>query len=72
MANHILGKGGDLQLDMGCIADAGTFFINRDGGLELQAGPRAATRFLLELMARLQELGTVPMLDIRSYARHIP
>jgi len=72
LADHIHGRGGDAQLDMGCIADAGTYFMNDGGALEVQAGPRSATRLLLELIARLQELGTVPMLDIRSYARHIP
>ncbi|WP_369934866.1 DUF6602 domain-containing protein [Xanthomonas tesorieronis] len=72
LAHHVHARGGDAQLDMGCIADAGTFFMSNEGALEGQPGSRAATRFLLELMARLQELGTVPMLDIRSYARHIP
>ncbi|MBK0011678.1 DUF6602 domain-containing protein [Stenotrophomonas sp. S41] len=72
LVDHVLGKGGNGQLDMGCIADAGTFFMSDEGALELQVGSRATTRFLLELMARLQELGTVPMLDIRSYAKHIP
>lgn len=72
LAGHLHARGGDAQLDMGCIADSGAFFLKGDGELELQPGPRAATRFLLEFMARLQELGTVPMLDIRRYARHIP
>lgn len=72
MAKHVLARGGDLQLDIGCIADSGTFTFGVQTGLDVHAGPRAATRFLLELIARLQELGTVPMLDIRSYARHIP
>jgi hypothetical protein len=62
---------GDGVLDIGCIADAGVFW--RHGAeYELQPGSRAATRFLFELIARLQELGTVPMLDIRTYARQIP
>lgn len=72
LAGHLYARGGDAQLDTGCIADAGAFFMNDDGRLQFQPGSRAATRFLLEFMARLQELGTVPMLDIRSYARHIP
>lgn len=72
LLQHVQARGEGFQLDMGCIADAGTFFMNAEGGLEVQPGSRAATRFLLEFMAKLQELGTVPMLDIRSYARHIP
>jgi hypothetical protein len=30
---------------------------------------KPATAFLLELIARLQELATVPMIDVRAYAR---
>jgi len=29
---------------------------------------KPATAFLLELIAKLQEIGTVPMTDIRAYA----
>ncbi|WP_329953163.1 DUF6602 domain-containing protein [Stenotrophomonas sepilia] len=71
LAQHVRARGEASKLDMGCIADAGTYFMSNEGELELQPGSRAATRFLLEFMARLQELGTVPMLDIRSYAKHI-
>jgi hypothetical protein len=30
---------------------------------------KPATAFLLELIARLQEKATVPMIDVRAYAR---
>jgi hypothetical protein len=59
-------------LDMGCVADAGVFFRRQDGSYDLQENHRSATRFFFELLARLQELGTVPMLDVRAYASHIP
>jgi hypothetical protein len=32
-------------------------------------GSTAATAFLLDLIARLQEIATVPMIDTRAYAR---
>lgn len=71
LAGHLTANMGDGVLDMGCIADSGVFW--RDGkDFQLQPANRAATRFLFELIARLQALGTVPMLDIRAYARQIP
>lgn len=54
-------------LDLGCIADAG-WFVRNDDAFELNAVDKAATRFLFELIAQLQGIGTVPMLDIRAYA----
>jgi len=57
------------QIDLGCIADAGLFTydaLNRSYDLEYTE--RAATAFLFELIARLQQCGTVPMIDIRQYA----
>lgn len=36
---------------------------------QLEAGRKPATAFLLELIAQLQSLGTVPMIDTRAYAR---
>lgn len=60
------------RLDLGCAADAGMFGYNAVGAFELQACARSATHFLLELIARLQTMGTAPMIDMRAYARHIP
>lgn len=59
-------------IDIGCVADAGVFFRRPDGSYDLQTIQRSTTRFFFELLARLQELGTVPMLDVRAYAAHIP
>lgn len=63
-------SGGDPDgiLDLGCVAAHGTF--SRDAGsyvLTSQAKP--ATAFLFELIARLQASATVPMIDVRAYAR---
>jgi hypothetical protein len=53
---------------LGCIAAHGVFY--RTGqSYSLVPEKKAATSFLLELIARLQELATVPMIDIRAYAR---
>lgn len=71
LADHLRADFGDGVLDIGCIADAGMFWRSENDFL-LQPASRAATRFLFELIARLQELGTVPMLDIRAYAHQIP
>ena len=32
---------------------------------------KAVTRFLLELMSRLQAVATVPMIDMRAYAEKL-
>jgi hypothetical protein len=55
-------------LDIGCIAANGVF--QRSGQtVSLIPEKKAATAFLLELIARLQELATVPIVDVRAYAK---
>ena len=56
------------RLDLGCIAAHGIFYRSGES-YSLVAEKKAATSFLLELIARLQELATVPMIDVRAYAR---
>jgi hypothetical protein len=56
------------QLDIGCVAAHGTFY-RAQGQFVVVADKKPATAFLLELIARLQELATVPMIDVRAYAR---
>jgi hypothetical protein len=62
--------GGDeaTRLDIGCVAAHG-FFHYSQGRFIFAAEKKPATAFLLELIARLQELATVPMIDVRAYAR---
>lgn len=57
-------------IDLGCVANAG-WFTRRDDDFEVTSIDKAATRFLLELIAQLQAIGTAPMLDVRAYARMI-
>ncbi|KOX56122.1 hypothetical protein ADL19_10495 [Streptomyces purpurogeneiscleroticus] len=65
-----LSKGtSDTWLDLGCIAACGHFGRRKDGGYDLVAEGRPATAFLFELIARLQDTATVPMIDIRAYAK---
>ncbi|QRY30564.1 hypothetical protein JVX96_21085 [Variovorax sp. PDNC026] len=60
-------------IQLGCIANAGWFsFDSASDSFDLYEVNRPATRFLFELIARLQEMATVPMLDVRAYAAHIP
>lgn len=59
----------DSRLDLGCIAAHGTFGCGDMGCFTLSPGDKPATRFLLELIARLQGSATVPMIDVRAYAR---
>lgn len=56
------------RLDVGCVAAHGIFYRS-DDNFVVASGKKPATAFLLELIARLQELATVPMIDIRAYAR---
>lgn len=56
------------RLDIGCVASHGIFF-RTNGKYTVVAEKKPATAFLLELIARLQELATVPMIDVRAYAR---
>lgn len=59
----------DGQLDIGCIAAHGIFELGPDGSYEFSEEARSATAFLFELIARLQVQATVPMIDVRAYAK---
>jgi hypothetical protein len=56
------------RLDIGCVAAHGMFY-RADDKFVFAAEKKPATAFLLELIARLQELATVPMIDVRAYAK---
>lgn len=57
------------RLDLGCVAARGIFSCDDEGCGTLTPIGKPATAFLLELIARLQEKATVPMIDVRAYAR---
>jgi hypothetical protein len=56
------------HIDLGCVAAHGTFFRKDNGSYLITQRGKPATAFLLELIARLQSLATVPMIDVRAYA----
>lgn len=63
----------DLQarIDIGCIVNEGYFTIKKDGDYLIETSERSATKFLFELIAKLQNIATVPMMDMRAYAKWI-
>ena len=64
-----LSKNPDSLLDLGCVAAHGMFACDQTGCHAITPQSKPATAFLLELIARLQSSGTVPMIDTRAYAR---
>lgn len=59
----------ERRLDLGCVAAHGIFGFDGSNSYTVRLKEKPATAFLLELIARLQVSGTVPMIDIRAYAR---
>ena len=57
------------RLDMGCVAAHGIFGCSVDGCYTHEIEKKAATAFLFELIARLQSVATVAMIDVRAYAK---
>jgi hypothetical protein len=57
------------RLDLGCVASHGLFGCDAESNYTVSLQPKAATTFLFELVARLQTMATVPMIDVRAYAR---
>jgi len=64
-------EAGDVEgrLDLGCIAAHGMFACESSACFVLTPEGKPATAFLFELIARLQSSATVPMIDIRAYAK---
>lgn len=56
------------KLDIGCCASHGSFWSNDKDELEIIPAGKPAASFLLELIAKLQNSATVPMIDVRAYA----
>jgi hypothetical protein len=68
--------GGDGQgrLDLGCAIVHGAFDVRQaNGGREITTSePEASLMFfVLHLFGRLQQLGTVPAIDLAEYAREL-
>lgn len=56
-------------LDIGCVAEYGYFLRDNTNEYSIMETDKAATAFLFELIAILQEKATVPMIDIRAYGK---
>ena len=56
-------------LDLGCVAAHGMFGCDESSCYTITPQGKPATAFLFELIGRLQSTATVPMIDIRAYAR---
>lgn len=69
LTNALAAVGNDDRLDLGCVAAHGIFSCDDDGCGTLTPIGKPATAFLFELIARLQEKATVPMIDVRASAR---
>lgn len=54
------------KLDIGCVAAGGSFWNEADG-YKIDTRSKAVTLFLLKLIVRLQQMGTVPAIDIEKY-----
>lgn len=57
------------RLDLGCVAAHGLFGCNADGCHASLPHEKPASALLFDLIARLQVMATVPMIDVRAYAR---
>ena len=60
---------GEGRLDFGCVAAYGTFGCEGADSLTWAPHRKATTCFLLELITRLQRMGTAPAIDMAAYAR---
>jgi hypothetical protein len=60
----------DHRLDIGCAAATGMFMTPGEAGetYTVVTGATPTTAFLFELTSRLQEMASVPVIDLRAYA----
>ena len=68
LTDSLAGLDAARQLDLGAIAAQGLFARETEGAYSFTAGGMPTTAFLFELIARLQSMATVPMIDVRAYA----
>lgn len=75
LRSALLGADQYGYLDVGCVAAHGTFTRKSDSGgsieYEVSQNKMPVAAFLLELISQLQGMATVPMIDIKAYAKWI-
>jgi hypothetical protein len=69
LTNNLATDDPQERLDLGCAASKGYFHLKVDGEYETSEHPKATTRFLFELITRLQDRATVPMIDLMAYSK---
>jgi len=59
------------QIDIGCVLEKGSFIVDYHNGLSVNKSTQeeALIYFFLNLLIQLQNLGTVPAMDINLYAK---
>lgn len=67
--NLTKGKDSDGYLDLGCVASHGVFIRQENNNYLIKSKGKPAASFLLELISQLQALATVPMINVRAYAK---
>jgi hypothetical protein len=61
---------GEGRLDIGCVAAHGNFFFDTGNNAhQMAVEGKPATTFLFKVIAQLQFSGTVPMIDVDTYAK---
>ncbi len=71
----LLAQKGDAQLDLGCVIRHGAFTVKTgDGGkpiVEVRKKETALISFFLELLRLLQQMGSVPAMELDVYASRL-
>ncbi|MED1724726.1 DUF6602 domain-containing protein [Brevibacillus parabrevis] len=57
------------RLNIGCTLDSGSFLLQPDGSFDTSTADEALIFFFIKLFTQLQNLGTVPAMDIDLYSR---
>lgn len=57
------------RLKIGCVLDSGSFLLHPNGKIDISTDEEALIFFFIKLFAQLQNLGTVPAMDIGLYSR---
>lgn len=57
------------NLNIGCALDSGSFLLKPDGTFETSSNEESLIFFFIKLFTQLQNLGTVPAMDIDLYSK---
>jgi hypothetical protein len=57
------------RLNIGCALDSGSYLLRQSGTFDTSTQEEALIFFFIKLFTQLQNLGTVPAMDIDLYSR---